>query len=400
MSLRILIADDHEMTRRMLRALLETHAEWEICGEAADGEQAVAQAAELKPDVVILDLAMPRMDGLQAARKISSASPMVPILMHTAHASSALALEAQKAGVKQVVSKGESGNRLVSAVEAVLKKKSAVEDKTRMEVNMTNVRGRRDTGASPGATTETLARWNIENDMELAREAQAQLLPRRLPALNTLSFAGICLPARQVGGDFYDFVRMPYQCMGLILGDIAGKGVAAALQMANLKATLRSLCGPLSHDLRELLRSVSEMFSETTSDGSYATLFFGEYNDRNRRLRYANCGHPAPFILRRDASTKRLEPTGCVLGLEEGWDGSVAEVNLEPGDTLVLYSDGVTETTRDGIEEFGEERLANVVRKHDHLPVSDLVRGVVAALKEFGGRLQDDTTVVAARCVW
>jgi serine phosphatase RsbU (regulator of sigma subunit) len=207
------------------------------------------------------------------------------------------------------------------------------------------------------------------------------------------------LPAGRVGGDFYDFLTLPYECLGLVLGDIAGKGVAAALQMANLQATLRSLCGHLSYDLRELIRTVSEMFSQNTFEGGYATLFFGEYNDRNRLLRYANCGHPAPFVLRGDNTIERLESTGLVLGLGEDWDGSIAEVNLEPRDTLLVYSDGVTETTRDAYEEFGEKRLIDFVMEHNHLAVSDLVQTVVATLGEFGGEPNDDTTVVAARCV-
>ena len=264
---------------------------------------------------------------------------------------------------------------------------------------MTNAQDGRGKPTNQVETTDVLARWRTDYDMELAREAQAQFLPRKFPDLKTLRCAGICLPAGRVGGDFYDFLTLPYQCFGLVVGDIAGKGVAAALQMANLQATLRSLCGPLSHDLRELLRSVSEMFSENTSDGGFATLFFGEYNDRNRRLRYANCGHPAPFILRCDNTIKRLETTGCVVGLEAEWDGSIAEVNLEPGDTLLAYSDGVTETTRDGSEQFGEKRLIDFLFQHNHLSVSELVHTLVAALVEFGGKPEDDTTVVAARCV-
>jgi serine phosphatase RsbU (regulator of sigma subunit) len=264
---------------------------------------------------------------------------------------------------------------------------------------MTNIQDGRGKLPEQVTTRDVLARWRLDYEMELARQAQAQFLPRKFPDLRTLSCAGICLPAGRVGGDFYDFLTLPYQCIGLVVGDIAGKGIAAALQMANLQATLRSLCGHLSYDLRELIRTVSEMFSENTSDGGYATLFFGEYNDRNRLLRYANCGHPAPFILRGDNTIKRLESTGLVLGLRDGWDGSIAEVTLERGDTLLVYSDGVTEATRDAFEEFGETRLIESVIKHSHLSVSELVQTVVATLSEFGGKPEDDTTVVAARCV-
>src|SRR5258708_10525635 len=189
-----------------------------------------------------------------------------------------------------------------------------------MEASMTNARDERGKPMNQVATTDVFASSRMDRmdyDMELAREAQAQFLPRKLPALKTLSYAGICLPAGTVGGDLYDCLSLPYECFGLVVADIAGKGVAAALQMATLQATLRSLCGPLSHDLRELLRSVSEMFSENTLDGGYATLFFGEYNDRNRRFCYPTCGRPPPFILPRRKTIEHLVPHSAVVGLKE-----------------------------------------------------------------------------------
>src|SRR5260221_40745 len=190
-----------------------------------------------------------------------------------------------------------------------------------MEASMTNARDERGKPMNQVATTDVFASSRMDRmdyDMQLARETQAQFLPRKFPALKTLSYAGICLPAGTVGGDFYDFLSLPYECFGLVVGDIAGKGVAAALQMANLQATLRSLCGPLSHDLRELLRSVSEMFSENTLDGGYATLFFGEYNDRNRRFTFSQSWGPPPFFLPRAKTIKRIAPTSLGVGLDHG----------------------------------------------------------------------------------
>lgn len=118
---RILIADDHPAIRKVLRALIESHGEWQVCGEASNGFEAMAKAAELKPDLIILDLAMPVVDGIRAAREISSALPGLPILMHTMHGSPAVNLEAKKAGVTRVVSKGESGENLIGAIEELLK---------------------------------------------------------------------------------------------------------------------------------------------------------------------------------------------------------------------------------------------------------------------------------------
>jgi DNA-binding NarL/FixJ family response regulator len=132
---RILIADDHPVIRKVLRALIESHAEWEVCGEAQNGFAAVGKAAEFKPDLVIMDLAMPVMDGIRAAREISTTMPGLPILMHTMHGSPAVNLEAKKAGVSRVVSKGETGDDLISAIEDLLKlgqTKTVTETSTRI----------------------------------------------------------------------------------------------------------------------------------------------------------------------------------------------------------------------------------------------------------------------------
>jgi DNA-binding NarL/FixJ family response regulator len=117
---RILIADDHSAVRSVLRALIESHADWQVCGEAVNGFDAVAKAEELKPDLLVLDMAMPIMDGIRAAREISKASATLPILMHTMHSSPILNLEAKKAGVSEVVNKGESGDKLITAMENLL----------------------------------------------------------------------------------------------------------------------------------------------------------------------------------------------------------------------------------------------------------------------------------------
>ena len=120
MSVRILIADDQELILKVLRALIERHSDWQVCGEAKDGRDAVVKAMQLKPDVIVMDLAMPIMDGVRAAREISRAMPALPILMHTMHNSETLALEAKKAGVRQIITKGDSGDGLLMAIESVL----------------------------------------------------------------------------------------------------------------------------------------------------------------------------------------------------------------------------------------------------------------------------------------
>jgi sigma-B regulation protein RsbU (phosphoserine phosphatase) len=246
-------------------------------------------------------------------------------------------------------------------------------------------------------------------ELEFAREVQARLFPQKLPPLETLEYRGGCLPARQVGGDYYDFLELRPGRVALVLADIAGKGVSGALLMANLQANLRSQYAMALDNLPRLLKSVNQLFYENTSESSYATLFFADYDDSSRRLRYVNCGHLPPLLLRAGEvspdraslppAVERLQPTCTVLGLFDRWECSVAEAQLAPGDTLVLYTDGVTEAASDAGEEFGEDRLIEILRCQRHLPVPKLLETIVATVQEFSDRKQaDDITLVIARC--
>jgi serine phosphatase RsbU (regulator of sigma subunit) len=236
------------------------------------------------------------------------------------------------------------------------------------------------------------------HEMEIARQVQARLFPQTQPPLRTLEYAGICLQARQVGGDYYDFLDLGRDRMGLVLGDISGKGIAGALLMANLQANLRSQSAIAWDQTDKLLQSVNQLFCDNTPESAYATLFFAEYDDRQRRLRYANCGHPSAFVLR-DQELIRLESTCTVLGLFKEWSCSIRECSLAPGDVLVLYTDGVTESFSAGEEEFGEERLAEVLLRYRQLPPKDLLAAVVQRIQEFSAPDQhDDITLIVARC--
>ena len=246
-------------------------------------------------------------------------------------------------------------------------------------------------------------------EMEFAREVQSRLFPQKLPPLTTLDYTGACLPTRQVGGDYYDFLELRPGRMALVLADIAGKGVSGALLMANLQANLRSQYARALDDLPGLLRSVNHLFYENTADNSYATMFFADYDDSTRRLRYVNCGHLPPLLIRAkprgalpDAPARqveRLTSTSTVLGLFDRWQCGVAEVELHPGDTLVLYTDGITEATNDAGEEFGESRLIDALEAQLEQPVTSLLDTLVATVKNFSPAEQaDDITLVVARC--
>jgi len=184
-----------------------------------------------------------------------------------------------------------------------------------------------------------------------------------------------------------------------VLGDIAGKGIAGALLMANLQANLRSQCAIAWDEPQRLLRSVNELFYDNTADNTYATLFFGEYDDRAQRLRYANCGHLSALLLRGDNTLVRLDSTCTVLGLFKEWDCSIGECHLGCGDVLALYTDGITESFNAAGEEFGEQRLIDALQRHCELSSRDLVAAIAEEVQRFGhGEQYDDITLIAAKC--
>jgi serine phosphatase RsbU (regulator of sigma subunit) len=237
------------------------------------------------------------------------------------------------------------------------------------------------------------------HELEIATEVQARLFPQRLPPIRTLEYAGLCIQARRVGGDYYDFLNLGGERLGLVIGDVAGKGMAAALLMANLQANLRSQCAIASDQPQRFLRSVNQLFYENTADSAYATLFFAEYDDRQQRLRFANCGHLSGLLLRKEGALERLDTTGYVLGLFEEWDCAIGERRLHPGDLLVLYTDGITEAFDEAGEEFGEPRLVEALRRCGELPTQAVLESIVEDVRRFSPHEQgDDITLIVARC--
>jgi len=237
------------------------------------------------------------------------------------------------------------------------------------------------------------------HDLAIAKQVQTRLFPQRQPAMRTLMYAGICHPARTVAGDYYDFLDLGSGRLGLVLADIAGKGIGAALLMANLQAALRSQCATAWEQPERFLQSVNQLLYENTDEVNYATLFFAEYDDDTRKLRYSNCGHPPALLVRGGEGLVRLEATCTVVGLFEKWECKMEERELAPGDVILLYTDGVTEALNGEGEEFGEERLLEASRQHCQLSLSELLVGVADQARGFSPHEQaDDITLIVAKC--
>jgi serine phosphatase RsbU (regulator of sigma subunit)/predicted enzyme related to lactoylglutathione lyase len=247
-------------------------------------------------------------------------------------------------------------------------------------------------------TTKLEAERRVAQELEIAKQVQSRLFPQVHPELKTVEYAGACLPAREVGGDYFDFLNLGPQRLGLILGDVSGKGIAAALLMANLQANLRSQSAMAVDHPEQLLKSVNRLFYENTGESAYASLFFADYDDQTRRLRYANCGHLSGLLLRSDGRLERLDSTGTLLGLFHEWDCSFRECDLSAGDMLVLYTDGVTEANDDAGEEFGECRLIDALRRGREISCDALLTAIADEVRRFDSREQhDDVTLIVAK---
>jgi serine phosphatase RsbU (regulator of sigma subunit)/catechol 2,3-dioxygenase-like lactoylglutathione lyase family enzyme len=235
-------------------------------------------------------------------------------------------------------------------------------------------------------------------EIEIAKQVQARLFPQSQPPLKTLEYAGLCIQARKVGGDYYDFLSLGADRLGFVIGDISGKGIAAALLMANLQANLRSQCAIALNQPQRLLCSVNQLFCDNTPDGAFATLFFAEYDDTTSRLRYANCGHLPPLLLHGAGTVERLDATATVLGIFKDWDCEIGESRLRPGDTLALYTDGITESYNSADEQFGEQRLIEALQRHRNTSSQAALASIVDEVQRFSPHEQhDDITLIIAK---
>ena len=245
---------------------------------------------------------------------------------------------------------------------------------------------------------EQRARHRLENELSIAREVQTQLFPRELPSIPGLELAAVCRAARVVSGDYYDFVKLGGNKIGLAIADISGKGISAALLMASLQAALR---GQAILDGHRTTSQVVEILNRhlflNTSDDRYATLFYAEYDAASRTLRYTNAGHCAPFFVS-NGEVKKLDKGGTVVGLFDHADYQQGTIKAEAGGLLVAFSDGLLEPENVYGEEFGSARLAAEVLRLRDLPAEQLAENLLASVEQWAGTPEqaDDMTVIVA----
>jgi phosphoserine phosphatase RsbU/P len=365
---RVLVCDDQPDVLEALRLLLKGQG-WQTV--TADSPESLLEFARADAfDLILVDLNYTRdttsgAEGMDLLAALESQGNQAPVMVMTAWSSFDLAVEAMRRGACDFIQKPWDNQRLVAAIG-----KQAESERKR------------------------------KSELEIAANVQQKLFPSKLRPLRTLDYAAQCVAARTVGGDYYDFLDAGIDTTAFVLADVCGKGVPAALLMANLQAWFRSQPPAGLEDPVPLLESVNRHFYASTEADRFATLFYGLYNDRTRRLRYVNCAHSEPLLLRASGAVERLEPTATVVGAFARWHCVEACIDFRPGDMLALYSDGVTEAVGANNEEFGEQRLLDTLRGNRGDGASAAVQAVIDAVAAFSrGPRYDDETVMVLRGV-
>ncbi len=250
---------------------------------------------------------------------------------------------------------------------------------------------------------ELASRERLNRELEIAREVQEHLFPQHFPSISGLDYFGCCRPAREVGGDYYDFLELPSGKLGVAIGDVSGKGIGASLMMASLGASLRGQTA-VAENISELIQRVNKLVYGASSVNRYATFFYAEYEPERGLLSYVNAGHNPPVIVRRcksECHLFRLDVGGPPVGLLPNACYEQASEVMAPGDLLVLFTDGISESMNGRDEEWGEERLIELAKDCDGLSAREATTGIMSAAQTFaaGAPQHDDMTVVVLRFI-
>ncbi len=261
------------------------------------------------------------------------------------------------------------------------------------------LRGGLGLGAARPVSTRRIAAAEWDFELRAAREVQDRLLPEQ-PAMTGVDCAGSYRPALGVGGDYYDFLQLSDTRLGLAIGDVSGKGPAAALLMATLRAYLHASAPAAQGNLAALMATLNRRVYESSAANRFASFFYAEYETTTRELTYVNAGHPRPLLLRANAGAPiAIDGGGPVIGMITDCRYQQTTITLEAGDVLVAFTDGVTEAVNTALDEWGDERLAATLAAHRAAPLDHLLRAAVQGADRFaaGAPQHDDMTLIAMR---
>lgn len=363
---KVLVVDDQSDVREALRLLLKG-AGYSIQTADSPGE-ALAATASGDPDLIVVDMnytwdTTSGEEGLRLLDRLRAHRRDVPIVAMTGWSTIELAVRAMQRGACDFIPKPWDNGHFLEIVEKHLR-----------------------------ADPQELR--HFDSELALARKVQRKLLPQPQFRAYGLECECASLPMSEIGGDLYDFLDIDSSRIGFVLGDVSGKGIGAALLVANLQATIRAqmelACSP-----SKLMQRVNQLFFDSTRPEFFATLFFGLYEAETRTITYVNCGHPAPVILRSANTTELLEPTATILGAFKGSAFREQSVSLAAGDRLVLFSDGFSEANlAEDDASWPVDRIQRLGSLHQ-----DGLASALASLAADMGEQADDITVMDIRAL-
>lgn len=371
---RILVVEDDPAILRGLTDNLRFES-YEVLA-ATDGEAAYRLTHNGNPDLIILDLMLPKLDGYDLCRKLRREGIRTPILILSARAQEEDRVLGLDLGADDYVTKPFSMLELMARIR-------------------TTLRHRQDWLEE---------RAHFDEEVRFASEVQHRLFPQSQPSMATLDYAGICLPARGVSGDYYDFLDLGASKLGLVVADVVGKGISAALLTATLHASIHTHAPRLGNRCDEVVSTLNSLLYEATDTDRFATLFYAVYDDAARLLAYVNAGHEPPLVIHspRTAEPPSFELLDCAtlpVGIIQTLQARTSTLRLVPGDWLAIFSDGLTEAFNEAQEEFGRQRLLEVIIRNRELSVIAMRGAILSAVKSHCGAQPqgDDQTLVLAR---
>ena len=244
---------------------------------------------------------------------------------------------------------------------------------------------------------ETLEKQRMEEEMNLARKIQNRMFPKSMPELELIKIHGTNVPSKQVGGDYYDVIRIDDQVYGLTIADVSGKGMPASLLMSNLQASLHSLIRE-NYPLDKLVSRINNLIYNNTDPEKYITFFYGQLNIQTLHFQFVNAGHNPPFLIHKDRSIRELHEGGIILGMLPEMPYEIGNCTLSSGDTLLMYTDGVSEAMNVNDQEFGEARLKDfLINQCAALNVQQINENIISELKKYtaGAQQSDDITLLS-----
>jgi sigma-B regulation protein RsbU (phosphoserine phosphatase) len=381
---RILVVDDVEDNRHLLSRRLQREG-YRAIDQAADGEEALAMIADHSYDLVLLDVMMPKCDGYQVLERLRADGKLheLPVIVISALNEMDSVVRCIQLGAVDYLPKPFNPTLLRARVSASLEQKT-LRDTVRAQ----------------------LAR--IEAELEAARQLQMSMVPSVFPAPSPeqpLEIFAVMEPAREIGGDFYDFFATDDGRMAFVIGDVSGKGIAAGMFMARTKNLLRAVTGLLQHAEGgtampcDIVARVNRELCEDNDTMMFVTLLFGIIDPRSGAVVFCNAGHDPAYRLGPDGVVAAEGPQGIALGVSAEWPFQTGELRLVPGETLYLFTDGITEATALDDSMYGKERLEPLLHGLTAAPLDQMVRASVQAVRDFAGECpqSDDITGLAIR---